>query len=60
MKKLILILLLPYLLIAATEKDSISNIEYKSDEIIVIDDDFNAVQKNMNTVLNSVRRFAQI
>ena len=54
MKKLILILLLPYLLIAATEKDSISNIEYKSDEIIVIDDDFNAVQKNMNTVLNSV------
>ncbi len=41
-------------MLAESEQDSISNIEYKSDEIIVIDDDFNVVQKNMNTVLNSV------
>lgn len=54
MKKIIILLLLPFFLLAESEQDSISNIEYKSDEIIVIDDDFNAVQKNMNTVLNSV------
>lgn len=54
MKKILILILLPLSLLADVVQDSISKKEYKSDEIIVIDDDFNAVQKNMNTVLNSV------
>ncbi|MFA7327508.1 MAG: TonB-dependent receptor [Candidatus Kapaibacterium sp.] len=54
MKKILTLILLPLSLLADVAQDSISKKEYKSDEIIVIDDDFNAVQKNMNTVLNSV------
>lgn len=54
MKKLIILILLPFSLLADVIQDSISKKEYKSNEVIVIDDEFKAVQKNMNAVLNSV------
>lgn len=54
MKIILILILLPFGLFAEAVQDSISKIEYKSNEIMIIDDEFKAVQKNMNTVLNSV------
>lgn len=53
MKKCILILLIPYFLSAIESKDSISTKDYKTDEVIVIDDKFDVNERNAIKVLNS-------